>query len=303
MRSNRWNNLDRPMRYLISHTTSYKNSSPVSLSHNELRLTPRKTWNQVVAATDVAITPTPVNLTQRTDFYGNTVTYFSIETSHTDLTITATSDVTVFPPPQVEPAHSAQTWESCISRLDTPKVAGDLDARQFRDASAYIPHSAELRDYAALSFQKTTPLLDAAMDLTSRIYREFTYASGSTTLTTPISEVMQTRRGVCQDFAQIAIAGLRSLGLAARYVSGYLETIPPPGKARLVGADASHAWFSVYLPDHGWVDFDPTNNLRPSDRHVTVGWGRDFEDVSPVRGMSIGGGRQKMKVSVDVAPA
>ena len=162
-----------------------------------------------------------------------------------------------------------------------------------------VPMIPELHDYAEKSFAKGRPLLEAVEDLTTRLYTDFTYDPGFTTIATPLADVVKHRRGVCQDFAHLGIACLRALGLAARYVSGYIETDPPPDQEPLEGADASHAWFSVYLPQFGWIDFDPTNNQIPADRHITVAWGRDYADVTPLKGVVFGSGTHELSVSVD----
>jgi transglutaminase-like putative cysteine protease len=185
----------------------------------------------------------------------------------------------------------------CASDVLTP----DSAVGEFLFDSPHIMRKAAFADYAAPSFPPERPLLEAVADFTSRIFREFKFDRRATTTATPLDEVLKHRRGVCQDFAHLAIAGVRSLGLPARYVSGYIETQPPPGKVRLVGADASHAWFSVWCPGHGWIDADPTNDLLPKDRHILIAWGRDFSDVSPLRGVVLGGREHSLDVSVDVA--
>ena len=177
-----------------------------------------------------------------------------------------------------------------------------MEACSFTFDSHYVKRSPALAEYATPSFAPGRPILDATADLSARIHREFRYDAKATTISTPLAEVLANRHGVCQDFAHLAIGCLRSLGLAARYVSGYLESRPPPGRARLVGADASHAWLAVFAPGLGWVDFDPTNNVLPSERHLTLAWGRDYGDVSPIRGVILGGGSHTMSISVDVAP-
>jgi transglutaminase-like putative cysteine protease len=175
-----------------------------------------------------------------------------------------------------------------------------LDARQYVIDSPMIKTSAELGSYAQPSFLPNRPLVEVVRDLMQRIYKDFIYDPSFTTIATPLSEVLKYRRGVCQDFAHLAIACLRAHGIAARYVSGYVETRPEPGKPRIVGADASHAWFSVYIPGIGWLDFDPTNNTVPLDQHITLAWGRDYADVTPLKGIAFGGGQHTLSVSVDV---
>ena len=219
---------------------------------------------------------------------------------HRILSVTASHEVEVIPRAAVDPSLTP-AWDAVRDRLRTNRDAASLEAYQFAFPSRHVPFSAELADYARLSFTPDRPLLEALLELTERIYREFQYDPKSTTISTPVGEVFAQRRGVCQDFSHLQIACLRSLGLAARYVSGYLRTTPQPGKPRLVGADATHAWVSVYSPDNGWLEVDPTNNLQPSDKHLVLGWGRDFGDVSPIKGVILGGEQHSVGVSVDVA--
>jgi transglutaminase-like putative cysteine protease len=193
-------------------------------------------------------------------------------------------------------------WEQVLETIRSAPDAETIFARQFAFDSPYVPRSAELAAYAEASFITGRPFLECVLDLTQRIHKDFQFLPGSTKVETPVAEVLRTRRGVCQDFAHLEIGCLRSLGFSTRYVSGYIVTTPPPGKERLVGADVSHAWISVFSPDFGWMDFDPTNGVIPSDTHVTVAWARDYDDVGPVRGILIGGQRQKLEVSVDVVP-
>lgn len=247
------------------------------------------------------IHPEPVDFCDREDYYGNRVSFFSIDQAHRGLTVTAASQVTVSTTPETD-AATTPPWEKVVERLRTDRSADTFDAYQFVSASPSVPPLSALRKYAETSFTTSRPILEAAIDLTSRIYHDFTYSPRSTTIHTPISEVFEKRRGVCQDFAHLQISCLRSLGLAARYVSGYLRTLPPPGKPRLVGADASHAWLSIYCGAAGWVDLDPTNNSRVRTDHITVAWGREYSDVCPIQGVIVGGGDHSMHVSVDVAP-
>jgi transglutaminase-like putative cysteine protease len=200
------------------------------------------------------------------------------------------------------PAGETPQWEALRDRLPNDRGGPYLDAYQYVFDSRAAFAKQEFAEYALVSFTPGRPVLDAALDLTRRVHADFLYDPRATTVATPVGEVFETRRGVCQDFAQFQIAALRSLGLAARYVSGYLSTVPPPGRPRLIGADATHAWVSVFCGDFGWVDLDPTNNQIPSDRHVLIAWGRDFDDVSPVKGVILGGGQHTITVSVDVQP-
>jgi transglutaminase-like putative cysteine protease len=225
--------------------------------------------------------------------------YFSVQDIHQSLEVTAVSHVRVAPRPLAE-SRSSAPWEKARRALRDDPDPEVREARQFVLESPFVSCSRAIRDYASESFPSGRALLEAVMDLTQRIYRDFTYDPHFTTLATPLSEVMGKRRGVCQDFAHLATACLRSLGLAARYVSGYLETLPPPGQAKLVGADASHAWIAVYLPGEGWAEFDPTNDCMAGERHITLAWGRDYGDVAPLKGVMSGGGSHTLKVAVDV---
>jgi transglutaminase-like putative cysteine protease len=194
------------------------------------------------------------------------------------------------------------SWDQVAGLLESRHDPVTLDVRQYCFDSPYVPINAELAEYARPSFEPGRPLFDAALDLTRRIHAEFTFDSTATTVSTPVLDVLHHRRGVCQDFAHLQLACLRSLGLPARYVSGYLLTKPPPGGKKLAGADASHAWVATFLPDFGWLELDPTNGLIPSDQHVTLGWARDYDDLAPVKGVIVGGHKHSLKVSVDVQP-
>jgi transglutaminase-like putative cysteine protease len=288
------------MKYRIIHTTKYNYSSPASLSQNELFLYPRITNTQEVVESRLTISPEPQYLHRRIDYFGNTVFIFMVQHPHNSLEMTATSVVTTTG--QIPPI-SAQTlpWELVQQRLANHQQLAELEAYQFVFASPLIDLSQNALGYAMRSFQPGTPVLQGAIDLIGRIYNEFSYDKSASNVDTTVDQVLKNRKGVCQDFAHLAISCLRTLGLAARYVSGYLETLPPPGKPRLVGGDASHAWLSVYVPDFGWVDLDPTNNLLTNATYVTVAWGRDYGDVAPVKGVVMGGGVHKLSVMVDVA--
>ena len=247
----------------------------------------------------LVVHPEPNDISQRFDSFGNHETYFSIEQPHLGLNITSTSQIEVLPK---APPSSSTAWNELADQLKSDRTEDYLAAYEFAFPSERTGWFPQLRDYAKKSFADGREVLDAARDLTHRIYTEFEYDSTATTVSTPISEAFQHRRGVCQDFAHLQLACFRSLGLAARYVSGYLRTIPPPGKERLVGADASHAWVSVFCGEAGWIDLDPTNDVIPSEDHITVAWGRDYFDVAPIRGVILGGGTHRMEVTVDVAP-
>ena len=288
------------MKYRVIHTTQYLYSEPVSLCHNEARFAPRTFASQVCQSSQLAIEPRPSALREREDFFGNRVSYFAIQQLHEQLTITATSDVQVHPVDGTPDLSIYGPWDTVREQLQGTTAPDFVEARPFVLESPLVPIAPDFARYAERSFSVGRPLLEAVYNLMQRIHQDFDYVPGFTTVTTPLLTVLKHRRGVCQDFAHLAIACLRAMGLAARYVSGYLETLPPPGKERLVGADASHAWFSIYVPGNGWIDFDPTNNAMPTDRHITVAWGRDYADVVPLKGVIFGGGKHQLFVSVDV---
>lgn len=287
--------------YRIVHNTRYDYSDAVSLCQNVAHLKPRSWFRQRCDRTAVHVTPAPAAIEDRPDYFGNPTTYFMVQEPHRSLTVTANHRIAVQSVDPVDPL-STPPWEAVRDRLPSDRTPAVLDAYQFAFDSRAAFGSPEFAEYAAESFPAGRPILVGALDLTRRIHSDFLYDPRATTVATPVWEVFETRRGVCQDFAHFQIGCLRALGLAARYVSGYLSTMPPPGKPRLVGADATHAWVSVFCGDVGWVDLDPTNDQVPSDRHVLLAWGRDFDDVSPVKGVILGGGHHSVSVSVDVQP-
>lgn len=289
------------MKYRVSHSTNYSYSDPVT-SHNMLHLKPRKTPQQECLRSEITISPVPKFTAERQDYFGNTVTYFSMEERHDALKVGAVSEVNVAPfvPPLVE---FTPPWEDVRDRLAEIAPA-HLDAVQYLHETEHVKFDPELTEYAEVSFTPRRPVLDAVMDLTHRIFKEFAYDRNATSINTAPIDILRMRKGVCQDFTHLEIACLRSLGIAARYVSGYLQTRPPPGEepSKLIGADASHAWLAFYCPEFGWISVDPTNDLVPSDKHIVVSWGRDYADVSPVKGVVLGGGRHTMTVAVEVVP-
>lgn len=289
------------MRYLVLHTTRYLYYELVPVCHNEVRLAPRSFGRQNCASFELRVEPAPTMIGCRQDYFGNQVNYFSLHEGHRELVVAGASEVDLEPDPILAP-EMAMPWEQVRDSLLADLSAPGLDACQFAFNSPRVHASRELAEYAAVSFSPQRPWLAAVVDLTARIHSEFAYDTTATSVTTPLDEAFRLRRGVCQDFVHVQIGCLRSLGLPARYVSGYLLTTPPPGKPRQIGSDASHAWLSVYAPDMGWVDFDPTNNVIPSLQHITVAWGRDYDDICPIRGVFIGGGSHTMKVAVDVQP-
>lgn len=294
------------LKYKITHKTTYTYSDPVPVCHNLVHLAPRTSVRQQCSEYHLRIEPEPTFTTARDDFFGNKTEYFSIENPHRSLEIEAESTVDVLTSTKVQ--HDGIPWESCIVRhtdwssVEQNGSAADPRGQQLTFPSPRVPLMTELRDYAATSFAPTRPVDQALADLTARIHRDFMFDPRATTVDTPLADVLRLRRGVCQDFAHLASGCIRSMGLAARYVSGYLRTMPPPGKPRLVGADASHAWCAVWCGPLGWLNFDPTNNCPVSDSHVTIGWGRDYGDVCPIQGVFVGGGEHRIAVSVDVAP-
>lgn len=288
------------MKYAITHKTGYNYSEPASLSQNELFLHPRATSQQLVLQSSLSILPEPQYQHRRKDFFGNTVDVFMVQHPHNELVVSATSIVQTSSQAIPEPVNTAP-WEEVSTRLASYSHQTDFEAFPFLFASPLITVSPQIASYAMTSFSPGKPLLAGALDLMQRIYNEFSYDKTASTIDTTVDQVLENKKGVCQDFAHLAISCLRSLGLSARYVSGYLETIPTPGKPKLIGSDASHAWVSIFIPDYGWIDFDPTNNLIVKESHITLAWGRDYGDVAPVKGVVMGGGRHRLTVNVDVA--
>ena len=288
------------LTYRIQHTTNYHYSSPVRICHNLVMLTPRSDTLTEVVSHRLQIRPTPPTLNRHEDYFGNLIHAFSIEDSHRQLTVTSTGRVRV----SSRVIHGASpTWNEVRQQIARQSDPRWLDACRFAFNSPRIRVAPDYASFAAQSFTPEREILEAARDLTSRIHQDFTYDPKATTVDTPTSVAFGLRKGVCQDFAHVQIACLRSLGLCARYVSGYLRTTPPPGKPRLIGNDQSHAWISLYCgPDLGWVDFDPTNDCLTNHHHIPIAWGRDYTDVTPIRGVFLGGGEHRLEVSVDVFP-
>ncbi len=284
------------MKLLATHITRYWYSGPVSMCHTEVHLHPRPRAHQTILEFALEVTPTPDSLLTREDYFGNEVTFFSIAEPHRELIITSRCLANVEPtaPPALDLSPPWEQVREEASKRDTPDT---FEAGQFIFESPSISIGPQFAEYAAPSFAAGRPFLSAAEDLSHRIFTEFRYDRRATTIGTPVAEVLSSRRGVCQDFAHLMIACLRSLRLPARYVSGYLRT-----GADFAGEEASHAWVSVWCPVFGWQDFDPTNNVMPRGEHFTVAWGRDYSDVTPVKGVALGGGEQVISVSVDVSP-
>jgi transglutaminase-like putative cysteine protease len=289
------------MIYQVRHRTTYDYEDPVSVSHHILRLTPRNTAAQTCRRSEISIIPRPPSVNWHSDYFYNRADSFTLLEPHDRLIVDAASEIEVNALP-VPDFSASPWWESVRDSLPDDYTDEGLNAYQFAFDSTRIKARPELAAYALESFSAGRPLLEAAWDLTHRIFHDFRFDTKATEVSTPVETFFEKRRGVCQDFSHLQIACMRSVGLPARYVSGYLRTLPPPGKPRLIGADASHAWCSVWSPGVGWVDFDPTNDCVPSDGHITVAWGRDYSDVSPIHGVLRGGARQTLDTGVDVIP-
>jgi transglutaminase-like putative cysteine protease len=290
-------------RYRVEHQTAYHYQEPVTLSHHQLRLTPRPLSHQRSQAHELALTPAPAYRCERSDAFGNSVTELAIESAHSELEIVARSIVEVSRR-EMPQADKTVAWEDAREALayragwrPDPAV---LEATRFVFESPHARVKRDLRAYASDCFRPGLPLLEAANLLMSKIHAEFKFDAEATTVTTPVMKFFEQKRGVCQDFTHFMISCLRSTGLAARYVSGYLMTRPGPARQRPVGAEASHAWVALFVPGASWIELDPTNNVMPSWEHITLGWGRDFSDVTPLRGVINGGGKQTIEVTVTV---
>ncbi|MGV2336761.1 MAG UNVERIFIED_CONTAM: transglutaminase family protein [Planctomycetaceae bacterium] len=290
------------MRYKVTHRTTYSGSDPVSVGHNQAWLEFRQCERQQVESFSLQISPEPSVKTRRVDAFGNPVHMFSFSEGYQRLEVAAFTVVSVRADNTLATAAAAKT---SVEQLLTHTPNQDpwlAEAREFAWPSPRVQWTHEIHQWAAQSFPAHRPLLTGLLDLTSRLHRDFTYDPQATTVNTPVQQAFQLKRGVCQDFAHLQIAMLRSLGLPARYISGYLRTIPPPGRQRLVGADASHAWLSVYVGDGQWLELDPTNNQMCLADHILLAWGRDYSDVPPVTGVFVGGAGHRLAVSVDVLP-
>ncbi len=289
--------------YRVEHYTAYRYSEPVMLSHQQLHLTPRILDYQPIQEHQIVIKPAPTQQRKMTDAFGNPVTEIAIEAAHTSLDIIARTSVAVAERRMIDPAETPP-WESVREALayraawhPEPAI---LDATQYLFESPYARVKRNLRAYAGDCFEPGRPILAAAAALMVKIYGGFRFDAAATNVTTPVMKFFEQKRGVCQDFTHLMISCLRSTGLAARYVSGYLLTRPAPGRPRRVGTDVSHAWVALFVPGSGWINLDPTNNVFPSSEHITLGWGRDFSDVTPLRGVINGGGEQTLEVKVTV---
>jgi transglutaminase-like putative cysteine protease len=295
--------MSESVRYRVRHETVYNYGGNVAHSHQLLHLTPRNTGQQTCHRRDLTLSPQPSARREDVDAFGNLVTRLEYDLPHDRLEVLAEVGVEVRHAAAID-ASASEPWETVQKALifsGKPVPDAWLDAFRYRVESSYVRIKQTFTEYGQDCFLPDRPLLAAAEDLMRKVYRDFKYAPGSTNIRTSAIEAFVARRGVCQDFAHIMIGCLRSRGLAARYVSGYLRTLPPPGAdAAYVGADASHAWVSVFCPPFGWVDLDPTNDMRVGTGHIIIAWGRDFGDVSPLRGVIVGGGRHRLSVRVSV---
>jgi transglutaminase-like putative cysteine protease len=289
------------MIYRIIHRTTYRYKYPVAFGNHVACLTPRTLEHHRCDWSKLQIDPPPSSRSERVDYFGNQISLFTIQEPHKQLVVEARSEVVLDGGRPGAPANSPP-WEEVARTVPEHHDEATLAAYQFEFESPRIKPSTDLAKYASKSFTPGRPWADSLLDLTARIHQDFVFDSKATNVRTSTEEFFKKRRGVCQDFAHLQIACLRSLRLPARYVSGYLRTYPPPGRPRLIGADASHAWVSAFCTESGWLDVDPTNNLVVGDGHVTLAWGRDYGDVSPLRGLILGGRDHVLKVSVDVEP-
>jgi transglutaminase-like putative cysteine protease len=291
------------MNYRVRHETEYTYATDVTHAHQLLHLTPRPHSTQIFTDHSIDIDPPPAHSSTDVDVFGNPVMRVELNQPHRQLNVTATVAVTVTAPSVVDP-RATLSWNKVrelFSYAARPRSPQELEASIFRMESPHVRSKRAIVDFSRECFPRSEPILVCAEALLAKLHRELKYAPSETHIGTSVTELLETRRGVCQDFAHLMIACFRAHGLAARYVSGYLRTVPVPGKEKLVGADASHAWVSVYAPPFGWVDLDPTNGVRVGTDHITLAWGRDFSDVSPLRGVIVGGGAHELSVRVTVS--
>jgi len=292
------------MIYDIYHKTTFEYENDVTFSHNMARLKPKSTFYQKVRSFSMEIEPEVYESHEFVDMFGNTNTHMLIRNPHQSLSVIGHSKVEIIPEEIDEHLkyikENSISYGEAIERLNTFH-SDDLDAKQFLFESALIPYCSQaIKAYAFESFQPKRDLFEATEEFMQRIFNDFDFVSGFSDITTPVEKIFEEKKGVCQDFAQFAISALRTIGLPAKYMSGYIETLAAEGEKKLFGADASHAWFAVYIPNAGWVEFDPTNNLIPREQHILLGWGRDYNDISPLKGVVFSSGNSELSVMVDV---
>lgn len=287
------------MKYNLKHQTTYTYVNAVHNYQSILCLQPLNNEKQICKNFKIEIEPKPSKIHSRVDYFGNVQHYFSLHEAHKSLKVIVSSEIEVLKNP--EQAINPITCEEARLQFKTDHSI-KIKVMQYQLPSQFISWDAEIKAFAETCLLPDVPLFEAVLDLIKKIFTEFQFKSGATNINTPLKTVLKERKGVCQDFSHLAIACLRSVGIPARYVSGYIETLPPKGKIKLEGSDASHAWISVYIPEMGWCEFDPTNNMIPQQRHIVTAYGRDFADISPMKGIIFGSGEQKVKVEVDVIP-
>jgi len=292
------------MLYEIYHKTTFKYESLVTFSHNIVRLKPKDTPFQKVVDFEMEITPHAYEQNEFTDMFGNPTTHLLVREPHKALSVIGKSHVVLDSNAMLLHANRmkelSMSYEQALGLLQQFDV-NDLEAKPFMFDSELIPKASfEIQAYARASFAPNRNLVEAAQEFMSRIFNDFAFVAGFSDVTTPIEEIFEAKKGVCQDFTQFAIAALRSLGLPAKYLSGYIETFPPQGMPKLFGADASHAWFALYIPRLGWLEFDPTNNVIPIGQHILLGSGRDYNDVAPLKGVVLSSGQSELAIEVDV---
>ena len=290
------------VRYRVTHQTRYTYQSLVTLSQQYLHLSPRSFAYQQTELHQAWSTPQGEESSDGLDYFGNGIQRITITVPHKTLLVHAESTVTLTPRHGLGRISATLPWEMLRDMMQQAGAPSTQEAYRYLYASPHVELSSALQSYASKSYTPGRPQLDAALDLTQRIFDEFEFDSHATEISTPLDQVLKGRRGVCQDFSHLMIGCLRSIGLPARYVSGYILTHPPAGQPRMIGADASHAWVAVFCPGLGWVDFDPTNRCLVQQEHITLGWGRDFSDVTPLRGVVLGGAKHKLQVNVTVTP-
>lgn len=289
------------MIFDVSHKTHYRYSLPVVQSQHLIHMSPRPASRQVIRHHSLIVEPAPALRYDGHDAFGNPVLILDIEVPHKELVVLARSTIETIAAPMIDPA-STQAFDRLDDYFASQHDGLPLDVIEYRCASRITTPSRDIKHYAAQSFTPGRPVLEAAIDLNRRIFSDFKFDAAATDVSTPIDVVFKQRRGVCQDFAHVALACLRAMRVPSRYVSGYILTRPPPGQPRLQGADASHAWISVWSPGAGWIDLDPTNGIIVTDEHITIAHGRDYDDVSPISGVLLGGGEHSVDVEVDVEP-
>ena len=290
------------MRYRVRHSTHYSYTARVTSCYNVAYVLPRDTRRQKCISSRVTVSPQPAIARSRTDYFGNQAYHFEIQRPHKELVITVESEIRVSQLGQGLNLDLGISYEQALNQIRDDRAKQTLNAREYLLDSPMVEATDELAEYAKPSFILDRPLKSCVADLTSRIFNDFTYDPDFTTIATPLAEVLEHRRGVCQDFAHLQVGCLRAVGIPAKYVSGYIETLPAPGEEKLVGADATHAWVAYFCPDEGWLEFDPTNDTAANTQHIATALGRDYVDVTPVKGVIFGGGKNpQLSVSVDVA--